>query len=92
MYDPTEYDLILQSYAYNFQASIIFVISATSSTEILKCTPPSLVLSELIFYRKLYPWPQFIFIKVEGLHLANLHEMKIFTGIFQLFLQNMQKS
>ena len=35
---------------------------------------------------------KFIFIKVEGLHLSNLHEMNIFTGIFQLFLQNVQKS
>ena len=35
---------------------------------------------------------KFIFIKIKGLHLSNLHEMNIFTGIFQLFLKNVQKS
>ena len=35
---------------------------------------------------------KFIFIKVEGLHLSNLHDMNIFTGIFQLLSQNVQKS
>ena len=34
---------------------------------------------------------KFIFIKDEGLHLSNVHEMNIFIGIFQLFSQNMQK-
>ena len=53
---PPRYDLILQSYIYHFQASIIFVISGTSSTEILKCTPLYLVLGKLNFYSKLYAW------------------------------------
>ena len=35
---------------------------------------------------------KFTFIKVEGLHLSNLHEMDICTGIFQLFLRNVQKT
>ena len=35
---------------------------------------------------------KFIFIKVEGLYLSNLREMNIFTGIFQLFSQNVQES
>ena len=35
---------------------------------------------------------KFIFVKVEGLHLSNLHEINIFTGIFRLFSWNVQKS
>ena len=34
----------------------------------------------------------FIFIKVEGLQLSNLHGMNIFAGIFQLFSPNVQNS
>ena len=47
--DTPGYDLILQSYAYHYQASIIFATSATSSTETLKRTPLSLVLGKLSF-------------------------------------------
>ena len=49
-HDPPGYDLILKSYVYNFQASIIFVISVTLSTEILKYTQLSLVLGKLNFF------------------------------------------